>query len=129
MPEAWEFKKTRKCAHCRRIFRPRSDEQAFCRAECGRVAWFKKAAADAAKRLNPVPNKHRGGWAELIASAWLLERGYEVFRNVSAVGPIDLVAIRGDETLLIDVKHVIIAVTKAGEFRAKGPTLKPKQQG
>ena len=128
MPEAWEFKISRKCAHCRKTFRPRTTEQVFCRTECHRVAWFKRAAVDAAKRGNPVPDKHRGGWGELIASAWLLAQGYEVFRNVSAMGPIDLVAIRDSKTLLIDVKLVQMNVTKAGEFRAKGPRLKPEQR-
>src|SRR5262245_44601107 len=34
-------------------------------------------------------------------------KGYDVFRAVSAHGPVDLVAIRGSETLRIDVKTVL----------------------
>jgi Holliday junction resolvase len=49
-------------------------------------------------------DKHRGAISELIACAWLLEQGYEVFRNVSACGLADLVAFKDGATLLIDVK-------------------------
>jgi len=46
----------------------------------------------------------KGDQSELLACAWLLEQGYEVFRNVSSVGPIDIIAVNEDETILIDVK-------------------------
>jgi len=49
-------------------------------------------------------NNKKGDYSELLASAWLLKQGYEVFRNVSSVGPIDIVAVNEDETILIDVK-------------------------
>ena len=48
--------------------------------------------------------KHRGCINELRATAWLIGLGYEVCRNVSQHGPVDLVAIRGDEVILVDVK-------------------------
>ena len=34
-----------------------------------------------------LPLKHKGAHAELVATAWLLEQGYEVFRNVSQDAP------------------------------------------
>lgn len=51
-------------------------------------------------------SKHKGANSELIASVYLLNEGYEVFRNVSAHGPADLVAWNPEtnETLYIDVK-------------------------
>lgn len=48
--------------------------------------------------------KHKGAWAELAATNWLLEQGYEVFRNVSQHGDIDIIARKGAEQLVIDVK-------------------------
>jgi hypothetical protein len=48
--------------------------------------------------------KHRGAESELKACAWLLEQGYEVFRNVSAFGVIDIVAIKDGVVRCIDVK-------------------------
>ena len=47
---------------------------------------------------------HGGMFAELTACAWLLQEGYEVFRNVSPHGPYDIIAIKGDEILRLDVK-------------------------
>jgi hypothetical protein len=38
-----------------------------------------------------VDKKHRGAHSELSAVLYFLERGYEVFRNVSAHGPADLI--------------------------------------
>ena len=49
--------------------------------------------------------KHKGSHAELKAAAWLLEQGYEVFKNVSPHGEIDLIAIKGNEIRKIDVKR------------------------
>lgn len=51
-----------------------------------------------------APQKHRGAWAEMVACVWLLQQGYEVFRNVSPHGGTDIVAIRGAEVLRFDVK-------------------------
>jgi hypothetical protein len=53
-----------------------------------------------------VPRPHVGAVSEMLAAAYLLRRGYEVFRNVSSSGPIDLVAIHRvtGETRLFDVK-------------------------
>jgi hypothetical protein len=51
-----------------------------------------------------APDKHRGTQAELIACAYLLGEGYEVFRNISPSGPADIIACKGTELLRIDVK-------------------------
>lgn len=45
-----------------------------------------------------------GAYNELIAAAWLMKRGYEVFRNVAPVGPVDLVGIKEGKTEFFDVK-------------------------
>ncbi len=47
---------------------------------------------------------NKGAYNEIIATAWLLDKGYHVFRNISAYGPVDLVAIKNSEVTLIDVK-------------------------
>ena len=65
------------------------------------------------RRISVEP-KHRGAVNELRATAWLIGLGYEVCRNVSQHGPVDLVAIRGDEVILIDVK--------ATQLRSDGTT-------
>jgi Holliday junction resolvase-like predicted endonuclease len=67
----------------------------------------------------------KGGIAELKAAAWLSERGYEVFRNVTQDGPADLVAWNTDtgEALFVDVKSASVQVMKAGKVvRRAGST-------
>lgn len=52
--------------------------------------------------------KHKGAVAELKACSWLLEKGYEVFRNISQHGGIDIIAIDPitNEVSFFDVKTV-----------------------
>lgn len=51
--------------------------------------------------MNP---KHQGALSELAACSWLLREGYEVFRNVSQAGLIDIIAIKDGKFLKLDVK-------------------------
>lgn len=51
-----------------------------------------------------ITHKHKGAHSELIASAWLIEQGYEVFRNVSQHGYIDIIAIKDGIVYKFDVK-------------------------
>lgn len=51
-----------------------------------------------------MDRKHRGARAELLAITFLLKEGYEVFRNVSPYGLIDIVAIKGGVSAHFDVK-------------------------
>lgn len=57
-----------------------------------------------------------GARSELIASAWLIGKGYNVFRNVSPSGPADIIAWNPDtgETLYIDVTTGRWEKTKEG---------------
>jgi hypothetical protein len=51
-----------------------------------------------------LPTKHKGAYTELVAATWLLSQGYEVFRNVSPHGGIDIIAVCGDTIRFFDVK-------------------------
>lgn len=51
-----------------------------------------------------MEEKHRGAYSELKAAAWLLEQGFDVFRNVSPYGKVDLVAIKDGVIRCFDVK-------------------------
>jgi len=55
-----------------------------------------------------MSNNRTGAQSELIAAAWLMAMGYEVFRNLSPSGPVDLIAWKPGEDIkhLIDVKTV-----------------------
>jgi Holliday junction resolvase-like predicted endonuclease len=50
-------------------------------------------------------HQHQGAWAEVVAVAWLLRKGWHVFPSATPTGPIDIVAVTpSGETLFIDVK-------------------------
>ena len=51
-----------------------------------------------------MEKNRRGDHSEILAVAWLWEEGYEVFRNQGCTGKIDLIAVRDDDIILIDVK-------------------------
>jgi hypothetical protein len=51
-----------------------------------------------------MDRKYKGAFSELRAAAWLLEQGYQVFRNVSSHGDTDIIAIRDDKIERFDVK-------------------------
>jgi len=53
------------------------------------------------KHINP---SRKGDLAEYYAVTWLWDNGYEVFTNAGCTGPIDMIAYKDNETLLIDVK-------------------------
>ena len=49
----------------------------------------------------------KGAWAEAVAAAWLLERGFYVCVNFAAQGHIDLVAVdKQGRCFLFDVKYI-----------------------
>ncbi len=74
-----------------------------------------------------VVRKHRGAHAEMMACCFLLENGYEVFRNVSGVGIIDIVAVKDDQVLKIDVKQATPQLDNGGNARASGGSLSEAQ--
>jgi hypothetical protein len=51
-----------------------------------------------------METKHLGSHSELLACAWLLKNGYEVFRNVSAHGAVDIIALKDGKILLLNVR-------------------------
>ena len=73
-----------------------------------------------------MDSKHKGALAELKAASWLLKEGYEVFRNVSQHGAVDLVALdlNTQEILLIDVKTSPIGTLKQTLARKTVPGVR-----
>ena len=127
-----ELKQTALCSHCRRVFRLARPGQSYCSPRCNKSARLHELAR-LSKQQDLLRSKHRRGqWAEQIACAWLYEHGYEVFRNCSSIGPIDIVAVKGVECLKIDVKLLVPDVIKRvgvdqGCARVPKKRLKPQQ--
>lgn len=61
---------------------------------------------------------HKGAYSEMAACMWLLKQGYEVFRNISCTGPIDIVAWnrKTGEFFPYDVKSMASYERKDGSF-------------
>lgn len=64
------------------------------------------------KNLRPAA-KHRGAFSELAATVWLLSRGYEVFRNVSQHGLIDILAVEPKTKRILKIDCKSVGVTEA----------------
>ena len=58
--------------------------------------------------------KHTETHNELLAAAWLLRQGYEVFRNVSANGLIDLVAYDTNTEAFVPIDDVLMTKILTG---------------
>ena len=67
---------------------------------------------------------HKGTHSELSAQMWLAKQNYYVFKNIDNQSPVDLIALKDKEILLIDVKST---TTKRG-YECRGRSLTPKQQ-
>jgi hypothetical protein len=59
---------------------------------------------DGMKHTKTLNNSRKGDFAEYYAVTWLWDQGYEVFQNSGCTGPVDMIALKGDELILIDVK-------------------------
>jgi hypothetical protein len=71
---------------------------------------------------------NKGAINELKVCAWFLEKGYEVFRNVSPIGKGDIIIWKkGEPPKVIDVKCTRNYITSKGELSQKaGATSKTK---
>ena len=72
---------------------------------------------------------HRGTESELLAQVWLARKGYYIFKNVDNTCPIDIVAIKDKEILLIDVKTTRKHDHKKYETKSKALTPTQKKLG
>lgn len=61
-----------------------------------------------------VLRKHRGAHSELLACAWLVARGCEVFRNLSPHGIVDIVVLWRGRLIAFDAKTTAEYMTKDG---------------
>jgi len=64
-----------------------------------------------------VSRAHRGAASELLAAAWLIHKGYHVFRALAPSCPVDLIAYRDNETpLRVEVKSASYSAPRSLSF-------------
>jgi Holliday junction resolvase-like predicted endonuclease len=70
------------------------------------MGWNKAKSNEDGTRATPIKDSQsrKGDLAEYYAVTWMWDNGYEVFRNTSSCGPVDMVAFKDGEFILIDVK-------------------------
>ena len=56
------------------------------------------------KHIKKFTSSRLGDVAEYYAVTWLWDQGYEVFQNSGCSGPIDMLALKDNKIILIDVK-------------------------
>lgn len=84
--------------------------------EAGPISAREEAQPSARRSLyrSGLSSAGAGAASELEASAWLIRKGFDVYRNVSATGPVDLVAIDSDGSVtLYDIKSSPTSPTPA----------------
>ena len=71
--------------------------------------WESKSGDGGGRRSNPKDElrgclrKVLGARSELLATVWLWDQGFEVYRNLSDRGVVDMIATREEDILKIDV--------------------------
>lgn len=94
--------RTAVCEECDKEFAKAHSRQRFCTPECCNANYARKLLGLAGSKLAPAT---RGAVSEMVAACDLLERGYEVFRALSAACSCDLIALGPDQVpLRIEVR-------------------------
>lgn len=97
------------CEVCTNEFESMRANKMTCSYTCSRKRLAQRkhisiAALDNSDVRENVQHRNRGAWAEALAISWLMTHGYDVFTNVSAHGPIDLITYKEKAVTLVDVK-------------------------
>ena len=92
----------RACVCCGKALGAKYPNRLYCSQACSH-----KALRGRLLRVNPghgIPRRSVGASAELVVAADLLNRGYQVFRSVSAHAECDLVILKDGRLLTVEVR-------------------------
>lgn len=95
------------CSHCKNSFKKNTPNQLYCSKKCSKKVYEQKYTKD--RTLNHLSRSQIGAISELDVCSHYLRKGYQVFRNVCASGPADIIIWNPEtnEIHMIDVKtHV-----------------------
>jgi predicted nucleic acid-binding Zn ribbon protein len=98
----------KECIVCGKQYTPYRPAQKFCSGSCKRKMDQQKYknSIKHKKGLENISASRIGDISELEVTAYYLKEGYEVFRNVSSIGPADIVVWNPEDNTmhLIDIK-------------------------
>lgn len=92
------------CKECRRRFSPIRLHQVFCSAECRKEHYKESYFAQTFGHMSKIDKSASGTVGELKASADLILRGWEVFRALNPHTSCDLLAIKNNKMIRVEVK-------------------------
>ena len=72
-------------------------------------------------------SSRKGDFAEYYAVTWLWDQGFEVFQNSGCSGLVDMIAMKDNKIILIDVKTFHKRSDKQTSDMVKGIGLKPSR--
>jgi hypothetical protein len=100
----------KECIVCGKQYRPYRPIQKYCSESCKRKSERDRVQEKYGKStLNHLSQGKIGSVSELEMCAHYLREGYEVFRNISPDGPIDIVIFKKEtgELYLLDIKSFV----------------------
>ena len=83
------------CPTCNKQFVKKAPNQIYCSQSCRPVG---------SQRLEGILKGNVGALSELLISADLFKRGYSVFRSLSPNAPCDLIILKNNHLLKVEVK-------------------------
>lgn len=95
----------KQCLICGTEFKPRGPYHKFCSKKCNQKNHKDKLYAWN-NVTGDIGKDQQGAISELAASVFLMRKGYEVFRAFNPAAPCDLVALKDDQVLRVQVKTV-----------------------
>lgn len=80
--------------------------------------------------MTKIESKHLGAYSEIIASKYLFENGFDVFRSLSQHGPCDIIAMdsKNGHTIKVDVKTAAIG-KNTRKIYCTSPTKEQRRLG
>jgi hypothetical protein len=90
------------CELCGNVTIAWSAKKRYCSSGCQRKAYSQSSRHSA--HVDTIPFGNRGAVGELSVCVDLLQRGFEVFRSVSAHASCDLIAIQGELVYRVEVR-------------------------
>lgn len=97
------------CIVCNSTFKKYCNHQKYCGEKCRKVEHKKLNKKFYNSSLNYLTTAQIGAVSELEMCAYYIREGYEVFRNVSASGPADIIVWKPEtgEFHIIDIKSYV----------------------
>ena len=96
------------CPRCGDWFNARAPHQKFCSVSCKGEADVEKLRAKLPASPDDLSPSVRGSVSELVAGAYLMNKGWEVFRAFSPDASCDLIAMKGGVILRVQVKSAVL---------------------